>query len=403
MRVERRFSLAGILIAALSIAAAGCGAEGATVQAEAKAEPLVIDVVPVESRAIDRFMRVTGSLVADEQAEVSAEAPGRVVAVSVERGSVVAQGAVLVRISATETSAQLQEAEANAAQIEARLGLTADDSFDPKRVPDVMNAKASLDLAEAEFGRIKSLLDQKVVSQSEYDQRRAQVDVARQQFQVAQNVAEQSYRSLQAARARIELARKAQADTTIRAPFSGLVAERVVSVGDYVTRGAHVATVVRVDPMRVELTVPEQAVALVKSGQAVQISVDAYPGQMFPARIRFVSPSLRTDQRALTVEAVAANPDGRLKPGLFATALIQQPSSTPALLVPATAVEAMAGTSRAYVIKNNKIEERIVTVGETVGEYVEITSGLTREDTVAVSPKGHLSDGLEVRARSRAN
>ena len=403
MRVEKRFSLGAILIAAVSIAAAGCGAEGTTVKAEAKSEPPVIDVVPVESRAIDRFMRVTGSLVADEQAEVSAEAPGRVVAVSVERGAAVAQGAVLVRISATETSAQLQEAEANAAQIEARLGLTAAESFDPKRVPDVMNAKASLDLAEAEFGRIKSLLDQKVVSQSEYDQRRAQVDVARQQFQVAQNVAEQSYRSLQAARARIELARKAQADTTIRAPFSGLVAERLVSVGDYVTRGAHVATVVRVDPMRVELTIPEQAVALVKSGQAVQISVDAYPGQTFPAKVRFVSPSLRTDQRALTVEAVAANSDGRLKPGLFATALIQQPTSTPALLIPATAVEATAGTNRAYVIKNNKVEERIVTVGETVGQQVEITSGLTKEDTVATSPKGHLSDGLEVRGRGLEN
>jgi membrane fusion protein, multidrug efflux system len=229
------------------------------------------------------------------------------------------------------------------------------------------------------------------------------VDVARQQFQVAQNVAEQSYRSLQAARARIELARKAQADTTIRAPFSGLVAERVVSVGDYVTRGAHVATVVRVDPMRVELTIPEQAVSLIKSGQAVQISVDAYPGQTFPAKVRYVSPALRTDQRALTVEAVAPNPDGRLKPGLFATALIQQPTSTPALLVPATAVETIAGTSRAYVIKSDKVEERIVTIGESVGRQVEITNGLTRDETVAVSPKGHLSDGLEVRARRIAN
>src|SRR4029453_18451982 len=138
--------------------------------------------------------------------------------------------------------------------------------------------------------------------------------------------------------------------------FSGLVAERVVSVGDYVPRGAHVATVVRVDPMRVELTIPEQAVALVKSGQPVQISVDAYRDETFPAKVRFVSPSLRTDQRALTVEAVAANADGRLKPGLFATALIQQPSSTPALLVPTTAVEAIAGTSRVYVVKNDKIE-----------------------------------------------
>ncbi len=403
MRVDRRFGAAGILLAALSITVAGCGAESTTVKAEAKAEPPVIDVIPVESRGIDRFLHVTGSLVADEQAEVSAEAAGRVVAVSVERGSPVSQGAVLVRISATETSAQLQEAEANAAQIEARLGLSAGQSFDPKRVPDVMNAKASLDLAEAEFGRIKSLLDQKVVSQSEYDQRRAQVDVARQQFQVAQNVAEQSYRSLQAAHARIELARKAQADTTIRAPFSGLVAERVVSVGDFVTRGAHVATVVRVDPMRVELTIPEQAVSLIKSGQAVQISVDAYPGQTFPAKVRYVSPALRTDQRALTVEAVAPNPDGRLKPGLFATALIQQPTSTPALLVPATAVETIAGTSRAYVIKSDKVEERIVTIGESVGRQVEITNGLTRDETVAVSPKGHLSDGLEVRARRIAN
>ncbi len=403
MRVQKRYGLAGILMAAFSVAAAGCGGESTTVKAEAKPEPIVVETVPVESRAIDRYLRVTGSLMADEQAEVSAEAAGRVVAVAVERGSHVAQGAVLARISATETSAQLQEAEANAAQIEARLGLSAGQAFDPKHVPDVMNAKASLDLAEAEFGRIKSLLDQKVVSQSEYDQRRAQVDVARQQFQVAQNVAEQSYRSLQAARARIELARKAQADTTIRAPFSGLVAERVVSVGDYVTRGAHVATVVRVDPMRVELTIPEQAVSLVKAGQPVQISVDAYPGQAFPAKVRFVSPSLRTDQRALTVEAIAPNPDGRLKPGLFATAQIQQPTSTPALLVPASAIETVAGTSRVYVIKNDKVEERIVTVGETVGQQVEITSGLTRDDAIAAAPKGHLSDGLEVRARSIAN
>jgi RND family efflux transporter MFP subunit len=402
MRFQERYGLTVILVAACSVAAVGCGAESTTVKAEAKAEPVAVDTVPVESRAIDRYLRVTGSLMADEQAEVSAEAAGRVVGVAVERGTHVSHGAVLVRISATETSAQLQEAEANAAQIEARLGLSPGQAFDPKHVPDVMNAKASLDLAEAEFGRIKSLLDQKVVSQSEYDQRRAQVDVARQQFQVAQNVAEQSYRSLQAARARIELARKAEADTTIRAPFSGLVAERLVSVGDYVTRGAHVATVVRVDPMRVELTVPEQAVSLVKAGQPVQISVDAYPGETFPAKVRFVSPSLRTDQRALTVEAVAPNSDGRLKPGLFATAQIQQPASSPALLVPASAIETVAGTSRVYVITNDKVEERIVTVGETVGQQIEITSGLTRGDTVAASPKGHLSDGLEVRSRGIA-
>jgi multidrug efflux pump subunit AcrA (membrane-fusion protein) len=165
MTVQLRNVFAGILAATATIAAAGCGVDTTTVKAEAKPEPLTIEVANVESRPIDRYLRVTGSLVADEQAEVSAEAPGRVIATPVERGTRVAQGAVLARISATETSAQLLEAEANAGQIEARLGLGATQGFDPKRVPDVMNAKASLDLAEAEFGRIRSLLDQKVVSQ----------------------------------------------------------------------------------------------------------------------------------------------------------------------------------------------------------------------------------------------
>lgn len=398
MTRQMRWLTTGMFVA-LAGAAAACGGSNGTVKAEAKPEPIPIQMAAVESRPIDRYLRVTGSLMADEQAEVSAESAGRVVATPVERGTRVAHGTVLARISAAETAAQLQEAEANAAQIEARLGLAAAQPFDPMRVPDVRNAKASLDWAEAEFGRIQSLLDQKVVSQSEYDQRRAQVDAARQQYQMAQNVAQQSYRSLEAARARVALARKAQADTTIRAPFTGLVAERLVSVGDYVTRGARVATVVRVDPMRIELTVPEQSVSLVKVGQPVRISVDAYPGQTFEGNVRFISPSLRADQRALTVEAIAPNPDGRLKPGLFATASIQQPISSPALLVPSTAVEIISGTSRVYVVKGGKVEERIVTTGQTVGTQIEVTSGIAAGEAVADAPKGRLVDGAAVHPR----
>ena len=353
----------------------------------------------VESRAVDRYLRVTGSLAADEQAEVSAETIGRVVEIPIERGTRVQQGTLLARISATETSAQLQEAEANAAQIESRLGLTPGQPFEAKQVPDVMNAKASLDWAEAEFNRIRSLLDQKVVSQSEFDQRRTQVEAARQQYQVALNSAQQSFRSLEAAHARITLARKAVADTSVRAPFAGLVAERVVSVGDYVTRGTGVATVVRVDPLRLELTVPEQSVSLVKVGLPVKLTVDAYTNEEFDARIRFVSPSLRADQRALTVEALAANADGRLKPGMFATARIRQAVDAPALLVPATSVEVIAGTSRVYVVKNNRVEERIVTVGETFGDRIEVTSGIAKGESVATDPKGRVADGQTVASR----
>jgi RND family efflux transporter MFP subunit len=382
-----------------SFLTAGCSSTAETAEAARAPEPLAISTAAVESRSIDRYLRVTGSLMADAQAEVSAETAGRVIETPVERGTRVAQGALLVRISPSETAAQLQEADANAAQIEAKLGLIDGQPFDRMRVPDVMNAKASLDLADAEYNRMRSLVDQKVISQSEFDQRRTQLEAARQNYQAAQNLADQSFRSLEAARARVALARKSVADTSVRAPLTGLVAERVVSVGDYVTRGQRVATVVRVDPLRVELTIPEQHVSLVKVGQQVRLTVDAYAGEEFAATVRFVSPSLRSDQRALTVEAIAPNADARLKPGFFATALVRQPDAAPALLVPATAVETVAGTSRVYTVKDNRIEERIVTLGEKLDSQVEITSGVVKGDIIATDPKGRLSDGQQVKTR----
>lgn len=395
-----RFLTAAGALSALASLAAGCSSNTSASAAPAAApEPTAVTTAVVDSRPLERHLRVTGSLIADEQAEVSAEVSGRVTSTPVERGSRVTAGALLVRISASETAAQLQEAEANAGQIEARLGLSAGQTFDPRRVPEVMNAQASLDWAEAEFARIKSLLDQKVVSLSEYQQRQTQVEAARQQYKVAVNAAEQSYRLLQAARARVSLANKSMADTAVRAPFAGLVAERIVSVGDYVTRGTRVATVVSIDPLRVELTVPEQAIAQIKVGQPVRLTVDAYPGEEFAATVRFVSPSVRVDQRALTVEAVASNKDGRLKPGLFATALIQQGAPAPALVLPDTAVETIAGTSRVYIVKDGKAEERIVTVGEKLNGAVEITSGVSKGETVVAEPRGRITDGAAVRGR----
>jgi RND family efflux transporter MFP subunit len=396
IRSFRRAILPGAaLVAALYSAACS----GTQTSAAAPPEPAAVAVrsAQVQGQTIDRFLRVTGSLAADEQADVAAETAGRVIGTPIERGTRVTAGTVLIRVSATEADASLREADANAAQLEARLGLSAGHPFDPSKVPDVLNAKASLDLAEAEFSRIKALLEQKVVSQAEYDQRFTQVQAARQQYQAAQNTAQQSYRSLLAARARVDLARKSAADTVVRAPFNGIVAERLVSTGDYVARGMKVATVVRIDPVRVELTVPEQYLSQVKAGQPVRLSVDAYPGETFTAHVRFVSPALKADQRALTVEAVAANADGRLKPGLFATALLQQSKPAPALLVPATSVETVAGTSRVYVIAgDNKIEERIVTLGEQVGDRIEISSGVKAGERVATNPRGKLADGVRI-------
>ena len=98
----------------------------------------------------------------------------------------------------------------------------------------------------------------------------------------------------------------------------------MVSTGDYVTRGMKVAEVVRITPLRVELTVPEQFVAERRGRPAGVVLGRRVPGRTFDGKVRYVSPSLRADQRALTVEAVVPNSNGELKPGMFATALIQQ-------------------------------------------------------------------------------
>jgi RND family efflux transporter MFP subunit len=390
----------GALVASTALGLAACSTGNAKAtdgQAAAAAVATVTSAAAVEEPIV-RFIRATGTLMAEDQADVAAETAGRVVSTPIERGSRVAEGAEMVRVVATETNAQLKEAEANAAQIEARLGLTANAAFDVNAVPEVQTAKASYALAQEEFNRIKSLLDQLVVSQSEYDQRRTQMEAARQQYEAAKNGAAQQYQSLQAARARVTLARKAVADTVVRAPFSGVVAERLVSVGDYVTKGMKVAVVVRVNPLRVVLTIPEQFVSAVGAGQPVNFEVDAYPGRSFEGKVKYISPSLEADRRALTVEAVVPNSSGNLKPGLFATARLEQPSRTPGVLVPSAAVQTTAGTSRVFVVKGDRVEERIVTTGQVVGELVEITNGLKAAERVATSNVGKLADGMRIKS-----
>lgn len=396
MLVHTRFHL---LVLLLSAVAAGCGtsANGKTRDGAADvAAPIRIQTSRATEQPLTRFMRVTGTLTAQEQAEVAAEIAGRVVATPVERGTQIAAGSDLVRIATTEVEAQAKEAEANAAQIEARLGQPDVAGFEIDRVPEVASARGTYELAQADFERAKMLFDQKLVSQAEFDRSRAQAENLRRQYEAARNGAEQQRQALAAARARVSLARKALADTVVRAPFDGVVSQRLVSVGDYVTRGTKVASVMRVNPLRVELTVPAQYIPSVAVGRAVSLEVDAYPGKTFTGHVRYVSPDVRADSRALVVEAVVPNGDGTLKPGLFATAQIEEASQTPGVIVPAVAVRTVSGTARVYVVAGDHVEERIVTTGQTIGKSIEITSGVKAGDVVAVSNFGQLADGVRV-------
>jgi RND family efflux transporter MFP subunit len=192
------------------------------------------------------------------------------------------------------------------------------------------------------------------------------------------------------------MARKAVADTIVRAPFDGVVGERLVSVGDYVTRGTKIASVMRVSPLRLELTVPAQYVTTVAVGSAVNLEVDAYPGETFIGQVRFVSPALRSESRALIVEAIVANADNRLRPGLFATARIEQAEKSPALLIPATAVQKTATANRVFVIVGDRVEERLITLGQGEGDLIEAASGLKAGERVVGNGLERLKDGALV-------
>jgi membrane fusion protein (multidrug efflux system) len=174
------------------------------------------------------------------------------------------------------------------------------------------------------------------------------------------------------------------------------VAERFVSVGDFVTTGTRVVAVVRIDPLRVLLTVPEQLVSQVKAGQAVTFGVDAHPGRQFQGTVRFISPALRAEQRALTVEAVVENPDGQLLPGLFVTAQLERPSEQ-ALLVDRRAIREVGQTSRVFVVSDDRLEERIVRLGQEAGSRIEIVSGVDAGAVLALPGDAVLSEGLRVR------
>jgi membrane fusion protein, multidrug efflux system len=219
---------------------------------------------------------------------------------------------------------------------------------------------------------------------------------AREQYEAVLNESRQLYQSLLAQRARRDIARRAVADTDVRAPFDGLVAEKHATVGQYLQKGAKVATLVRVDPLRVELIVPEAAVAAVRRGQKVSFRVQAYPDKRFDGVIAYVGPSVKADSRALVVEALVPNGDGRLQPGLFATARIELSAGKPSVLVPTVAVRTEAGVSKVWVIKQERAEMRLVQLGRDVGDRVEALRGVAAGEPVVAPYSDRLQDGVPV-------
>ncbi|PYS76788.1 MAG: hypothetical protein DMF67_15450 [Acidobacteria bacterium] len=416
-RQQIKVFIAALLVGSLAIAAASCGGSRAQSNAKANANaavaPQAVDVTtaPAVSRDLPRFIEATGSLAADVQTDVAPTVGGRVVSVNVDLGSFVQQGQVLVqldpadaRLRLEQSRASLQQAESSVQQAEARLGLTPGQKFDPVRVAEVQAAKTAYDLAEKQLQRFEKLLESGDVSRSAYDQQKAQRDQLREQYQAALTQANQSYAAVQTARAAADAARvsvsqaeKGLRDVTVYAPISGYVSDRPADVGEYVSTSSKVATVVRTNPMRVRIDIPEQAISGVRPGQSVSVSVSDYTDRSFAGRVARVSPNVSAQSRTLTVEAEVENGENLLKPGQFATVRVLLPQTDPAILVPARAVRTDNGTSRLYVIKDGVAHERLVATGQAEGDLIEVKGNVAADDAVATSNVEQLADGVPVR------
>ena len=399
MNRQSVFGLTTLTNVALALALVGCThSEASRTAPEAEARPVQVTTVAAAERTLPRVVEVTGALMADTQTEVGAEVAGRVTSVLVERGSVVAAGAVLARLDDQDAVNQLREAEAVERQTMERLGIAQGEPFDPAKTPDARRARMLMERAEAEHRRWEKLVADGLVSRSDFEQKQTESTTARAQYDVLVNQMREQYQTREAQRARVAMAKKALGDVVVRAPYDGVVAEKHVTAGQFLARGTRVATVIRIDPLRVELAVPESAAASVRRGQRVSFTVQTYPGQTFAGTIAYVGPSLKPDTRALVAEAVVPNGARTLQPGLFATARIELPASAPSVMVPAAAVRIDAGVARVFVANGDRLELRLVQVGAEHDGLVEITRGVRAGDSVVSPQPENLADGGRIAA-----
>src|SRR5229473_1937745 len=403
-----------LITAAVGTGLTGCSRSKGQTNASASASPtpaaISVSTTSAVVRQLPRYFEANGSLAANEQTDIAAETSGKVVAVGVDLGSSVRRGQMIVklddadfRIKIQQAQAQLDQAKATLRQNEAKIGLRPGQKFNPENVPEVAGARSALELAEKNLRRYEKLVETGDISRSAYDQQKSQRDQLAEQYQTMIHQAQQNYAAVANAQAAVDaaatqvaLAKRSLGYTVVVSPMPGYVSDRPADVGEYVSPQQKVATVVNLNPLRVRIDIPEQAIPQVHAGESVSVSVSGYPDRNFAGRVARVSPNVTTASRTLTVEADVENPKAELKPGQFATVRILLPQSAPAVLVPQRALRTISGSTYVFVIKNGHAEQRLVQSGQTEGDLVELKSGVAPDEIVATSNVDQLSDGAAV-------
>ncbi len=401
--LDRARARAGLVAGSAALALAACGsppASPATTTSGAAPTATTVTTVTtaaVEARTVPTVLALTGTLLADEESRIAPVMPGRVVEVLVDRGSVVEAGQPLVRLRDVDFRLQSAAARAQLAQARARLGIEPGARAPaPDDTPEVRSARANLALAEDTLRRAGALAERGVFTAAQLDEARTRAEQAREQLTSAQQSVRGAIAALGAAEAQLSIASTAVAESTVRAPFAGEIASRNVSPGEFVSQQSTLVTLVRTNPLRLELQVPQERVAAIHAEQDVALAVDAFPGESFVGRVRYVSASVDRSTRAMVVEAIVPNDDGRLRPGMFATARIALGSTEEVAVVPPLAISTTAGVNRVFVVLNGHVEERVVTVLERGEGGVVVRTGVHGGEEVATSSLERLRDGAPV-------
>ncbi len=428
-----RFARLIALIFLLTNLFAACGGseKKTTSQLASDAEQQREEVISITqataiAREIPSYVQTTGSLAADETSDVASKTAGKVTNTMVNVGEFVQQGTILAKLDENEAKLQVREAEANVVQSEAvvgqaqaRLGLSASGSFQASQIPEVQSANAiyeqtvaELLQAEANEKRYRELVETGDVSIQNYenyrtlrDTARARVKSSKQQLEAAGNAARQNNEAIRAARAAVDAARtrvataqQGVADTIIRAPFSGFVSSRNVAVGEFVTTATPIITLVRTNPLKLQMQVAEAEVPGITTGMGVSLEVEAFKNRKFAGTITAINPSLDPTSRAATVEASVDNSGNQLRSGMFATARIAKQGGNTGIFVPRSAVlsEQTTQSYRVFVIQEGVAKLRVVQLGSEENDTIQIVNGVNAEEIVATSNLDKLYEGAKV-------
>lgn len=320
-----------------------------------------LTTTPASERAMPQQLVLVGTLVADRQSDLAANASGRVLATKVERGQEVKAGDIVVLLDARLAKYSAKAAAANSKA-----------------------AKAQLALAALECDRADKLLQSGTISKTEYDRTMSQCETTQS--------------SLSAAQSNAALASAQAGDTVVKAPFAGIVGERFVDIGEYVQPATRVMSLYSIDPIRLSFAVPEREVGRIASGQNVVFTVSALPGQEFSGEVRYISAALREATRDLVVEAVAPNPERRLRPGMFASVRVAI-GEIEQVAVPTKTLQRGpddGDQARVWVVRSGRAVAQVVRTGAEHDGYTAIVTGVAAGESVVVDPPADLVDGTRV-------